>query len=239
MADIALQHPGRVTILKEYGKWDEMAHRQRMLETARDFDHQATHIAMIDADEVLTADSMPIIRKDIEMLQPGVMLYASMFNMRGTHLTYHTNGVWGNRQLSIAFKDTPAAHWQGDTFHHREPHGVYWRHIQSPAKVMHLWGVTERRLIARHALYKVTEAQRWPNKPRASIDAQYNLAIKPRATDPEWTFATAPDKWWCAYSRLTRHMDLDRVPWQEAEVRRMLAADPSLADGLDLFGVEK
>src|SRR5271154_3836415 len=49
------EHPGRVHALLHHGtQWDEMRHRQNMLEVARDAG--ATHIAIIDADEVLTGN---------------------------------------------------------------------------------------------------------------------------------------------------------------------------------------
>src|SRR5215475_9209519 len=41
-------------------QWREMEHRQQLLDIARHY--EATHIALIDADEVLCADSLPGIR---------------------------------------------------------------------------------------------------------------------------------------------------------------------------------
>jgi hypothetical protein len=239
--DVEFDIGERVTILRDDSPgWDEMRHRQRMLAAARE--HGATHIAITDCDEILTADSLPFIRSEIESLTPivatNVMLYPRLYNMRGTPTRYHLNGIWGNRSLALAFKDTPAAHWSGDMFHHREPHGVSWMHGRSTCRVMHLWGVTERRLIARHQLYKLSERSRWPNKPVPEIDAQYNLAIRPRVGEAPWTFAEAPVEWWDKYRPLMdRYLDLDRAPWQEQRVREILSERPGLAAGLDLFGL--
>src|SRR5215475_6624079 len=62
--DIAMQvmsETKRAVILYEYDTaWHEMRHRQRMLEEARALG--ATHIAIIDADEVLTANLIRRVR---------------------------------------------------------------------------------------------------------------------------------------------------------------------------------
>jgi hypothetical protein len=55
-----------------------------------------------------------------------------------------------------------------------------WRAVgQGKGGIMHLWGLNERRLIAKHAAYKMTETLRWPNKPRSEIDRMYSLAFDP------------------------------------------------------------
>jgi hypothetical protein len=120
---------------------------------------------------------------------------------------------------------------------------------------MHLWGVSERRLKAKHALYKMTERVRWPAKGVAEIDTYYNhalgtnLAFAPdrrqfpgrdldvRAKDT-WQFADVPPDWWAPYSDWLPMLDINRVPWQEDECRRLAKEHgPELFEGLDLFGV--
>src|SRR5580704_9704047 len=55
VAEIAEQNPGRVHVISEScADWPEMSHRQRLLETARQ--QKATHVAIVDADEVLTGN---------------------------------------------------------------------------------------------------------------------------------------------------------------------------------------
>jgi len=113
----------------------------------------------------------------------------------------------------------------------------------------HLWGVSERRLRAKHALYKVTERLRWPSKPAGEIDRMYNLWRSPgdcagygnqEWTKP-WTFADVPREWWDPYQKeLLDHLDpvAFSEPWQEAEVRRLVAEHGAETfKGLDLFGV--
>lgn len=108
---------------------------------------------------------------------------------------------------------------------------------------MHLWGSSERRLIAKHAWYKVTERLIFPSKPEDRIDALYNLAIKGTndanyGTPATWTYSPAPESWWAPYAHLMKYLDVDKEPWQEAEVRRLVAEHArEKFSGLDLFGV--
>ena len=61
---------------------------------------------------------------------------------------------------------------------------------------MHLWGVSEKRLVAKHALYKLTERIRWPEKPVEEIDQMYSWAIHGAAnygTPATWQYAQVPE----------------------------------------------
>lgn len=247
VADLHSEFPGRIGDVDAVGPWDEMRHRQRLLDCARSED--ATHIAMIDADEVLTANLLPTpelirIRGMVNALKPGDMLELPGYNLRGSLDRYHSNGIWGNRWFSCAFKDTPEAHWAGDKFHSRNPAGVRWRNWrpiqQGEGGILHLWGASERRLIAKHALYKVVERLRFAHKPVAEIDDLYSLAIKPRE---RWEFASTPREWWnygatpaAVYANVADSIQAE--PWQEAEVRRLVQEHgKEKFQGLDLFGV--
>lgn len=222
--------------------WDEMEHRQKMLECARSND--ATHVAIIDADEFLTANLLGRTRGDIEYytLHEG-LLELPGYNLRerdgSDPWQYHANGVWGNRWFSTAFRDRPEAHWGGDRFHHRAPMGVNWMRNhpvqQGCGGTLHLWGASERRLRAKHALYRITERLRWPDKPAADIERLYSLATTPR--EP-WTFKTVPPEWLSGYEDLMPHLKLDAEPWQLAEVKRLVQEYGSERFiGLDLLGV--
>lgn len=231
------------------GHWDEMKHRDRLLARARA--EGATHIAMIDADEVLTSNLLDCIRPLVEDLGPGQMLELPGYNLRNSLYRYHSNGVWANRWFSCAFKDDPALHWSGDKFHSRNPDtdGAIpranwrpWRPIkQREGGILHLWGASEKRLVAKHALYKVVERLRFEGKSAKEIDDLYNLAIKePTDWRELWTFAAVPvESWWAHQLGPGEHrIDLDGDPWQAAEVRRLVAEHGrDRFAGLDLFGV--
>ena len=241
---VAREFEGRVHVLLDYGtRWDEMRHRQNMLEVARD--EGATHIAIIDADEVLTGNILELAKGRVLRPYNTELLQLPLYNLRGGIDRYHANGLWGNRIVSLAFADDPALGWSGDKFHAREPQGKRLRPFQ-PIKhvgggVMHLWGASERRLLAKHALYKVTERLRWPDKSVIEIDMMYSMCVKGSAgtcAPSLWTFSCVPESWWAPYQHLMKYLDIDAEPWQEAEVRRMVDLyGKGRFSGLDLFGV--
>lgn len=235
--------------------WDEMRHRQCMLGVARD--RGATHIAIVDADEVVTRNLVEgaTLSRLIEGMPRGMALELPGYNLReggarGTGLQrYHANGVWGKRWFTTAFVDDPRLSWSGDKFHSRQPAGVNlkpYRPIeQGDGGVMHLWGSSERRLRAKHALYKITERLRWPDKPVQDIDQMYSWAIHGDPGQPTfgtpatWTFAAVPEAWWKPYERLmAEHLHVDAEPWQQSECVRLIKEHgPRMFAGLDLFDV--
>ncbi len=263
LAEIEREHPGRVVVLHEDDpKWDEMRHRQDMLTTARYL--KATHVAIIDADEVLTGNLLPSVgrveekrsqhesrywgvRQQLEECIGGHVMQLPGYNLRGSINRYHADGIWGRRWFSTAFRDDARLSWGGDTFHAREPKGIelrpYTPIAQGQGGVVHLWGASERRLRAKSALYKVTERLRWPDKPVADIERMYNWATKGEnghsyGTPDTWTYRDVPAEWWAPYAHLMKHLDVDAEPWQEAEVRRLVAEHGAERFvGLDLFGV--
>lgn len=232
-------------------QWNEMLQRNCLLSMARE--RGATHIALVDADEFLTGDLLRDIRGLVERCGCGTMLELPGYNCRdwkvGDYRMYHTNGVWGQRWFATAFQDTPAAHWGGDQFHHREPFGVGWNRWKAMAQgqggTLHLWGASERRLRAKHALYKITERLRWPNKAASEIEYTYDPATNPESemacrmrVNGPWTFAPVKPEWLEPYQELMQYLDIDAEPWQVGEVKRLVqeyGAERFI--GLDLLGV--
>lgn len=236
-----------------YDGWQEMAQRQAMLDEARKL--KPSHIAIIDADEVLTANLVPTIREHIEFMPRNAMLELPGYNLR-QGWRYHANGLWGKRWFSTAFVDGPTLGWSGDRFHSRKPGGRAW-FIWQPVRqheggILHFWGFDVRRLRAKHALYKVTERIQWPGKPVQLIEREYNQwrsredCLWRNHREPEWEYAEVPDEWAPGIelnpsdSRFLRTcaLALDQEPWQEDEVRRLVEKHGRAKfDGLDLFGV--
>jgi hypothetical protein len=217
-------------------EWNEMAHRQELLEDARTLN--PTHFAIIDADEILCATLLPTIREAIEALPEKTALQVPWIILRGSVHRYHSNGQWGGAWRSIAFKDSPDLHWEGDRFHHTEPFGLtrgvrYSDHEQGG--MLHLWGVSERRLRAKQALYKMTERLRWPEKMVVTIDQFYSKWKCPAGE--LWSFETVPDAWLAGYDvRLIN--ETPAAIWQEGECNRLYALHGAEAfHGLDLFGL--
>ena len=243
IANLEREYPGRIHAIRdEYSEWREMQQRQMLLDVARRAG--ATHLAIVDADELLTANLVEVIRRSIETMPKGYILQLPGYNLRGHMRRYHANGIWGHRWFSVAFANDPRACWHGDRFHHREPMGpslTQWRPFpQGAGGVLHLWGLSERRLIAKHALYKMVEALRWPTKSKESIDRMYTLAFDPcmdKRFDQRWTYEIAPESWW-NYGDALAYLNADAEPWQEAMCRELCAKHGAARfAGLDLFGV--
>ena len=235
--EIATYNPGRVSLLTETDPaWNEMACRQRTLDEARRIG--ATHCAIVDADEILTANLLPVIRGEIEKLSPGRTIEVGMLAMWRSLYKYRTgHSIWSNRtDLTLAFCDQPSLCWtttQGYDHHHRAPLGItarVWSGLTGG--VMHLQWASWRRLVAKHAKYKMMERIKYPAKATAEIDRMYSLALD----ESDLIVSDAPIAWWDFYHDW--NIKLDAVPQQEAECQEwMKQYGTELFNGLDLFGV--
>ncbi len=239
--ELQREQPGRIELIEIADpKWDEMKHRQIMLDCGRLAG--ASTFAMIDADEVLTANiASPRFARHIEnTASPSKIVALPGYNLRDG-FRYHLNGVWGQRWFSLAFQDRPGIGWQGDTFHSREPKpwfgGTERMYRQGDGGILHFWGFSERRLRAKHRAYKILEALRWPAKPVAEIENMYSLALRGSGVHDNpstWRFAEVPAAW--RYPEWERkYLHPDTVPWQEAWCERMIAEHGAARfAGLDL-----
>jgi hypothetical protein len=113
---------------------------------------------------------------------------------------------------------------------------------QGQGGILHLWGLNERRLVAKHAAYKMIETLRWPMKSRTEIDRMYSQAFDPAMNprfDQIWRFAAAPESWWEPYRpMLDKYLHADSEPWQEKMCRDLYTLyGRHRFTGLDLFGV--
>ena len=228
-------------------EWQEMRHRQSLLEAARYLDG-TTHIILVDADEVLTGPLIPLIRDDILSMPSKCIFQLPWIQLRGGITEYHSYGVWAEQNVSFAFVDRPEYHWaqrDGYDFHHRHPMGPQMLPFRPiPRKrggLMHLQMASERRLRAKQALYKMTEVLRWPGRSTVEqINAMYNVAVYGQETprrDP-FIMAQVPKEWWAPYDRLMGHLKIHAEPWQEARCRELWAEHgPDKFKGLDLYGV--
>ncbi len=238
--------------------WREMAHRQQMLEMARTL--KATHIACVDADEILSANLLPHIRSMFEALPKGRILQIPWLCLRGGLDRVHISGPWADGQnVTTGFVDSPELYWSsagrgGYDFHNRAPmgrqvvpylpHGNYTGAGRN-AGLIHLQFVSDRRLRAKQALYKMTELLRWPGRePVSMIDQRYNLAVYGAYSGPDanmdQTLGPAlQEPWWGAYKDLMQYFHPDAEPWQEREVKRLIQEHGrERFQGLDLFGVD-
>lgn len=241
LEELATEYPGRVLIVDhEDPEWREMEHRQWLLTIARQYD--ATHIALVDADEVLCGDSLPHVRAQIERLPAGRCVNVRMYCMWRGIQQYRTDpgSVWSNRRdLALAFCDAPRLAWaaaeDGYQHHARAPQHSRPVHADDLG-VMHLQFADWRRLKAKHALYKVRERLAYPQRPVALIESMYNQALN----EVNIEVKTTPWPWLEPYRDIVQHLNMKRVPWQEAEVQRIVRQHGAgMFAGLTLFGVDR
>lgn len=252
LIDLAGEYPSRVTVLNERNPvWEEMRHRQRLLDTARGLG--ASHVCLIDSDEVLTGDLLPSIRGFVEHCPAGQTMQLPWLCLRGSKDLVHRSGVWGEQNVSMGFKDAPGLGWEsasrgGYDFHQRAPMGrafAGYRPIQSRSSgLMHLQFVSDRRLRAKQALYQATEVLRWPGRETPDqIRKKYSLSVyghdhPPVPGDRDFDLSQCPAAWWQPYAHLMSHYRPDAEPWQEATLKALVAEHGAAKfAGLDFFGV--
>lgn len=241
----------RVLVVGDHNtEWQEMRHRQALLELARSQAIGATHMVLVDADEVLTGPLIPLIREDILHTPSRAIFQLPWIQLRGGITEYHSYGTWAEQNVSFAFVDRPDYHWaqrEGYDFHHRHPMGPQMLPFRPvPRKrggLMHLQMASERRLKAKQALYKMTEVIRWPGRSTPEeLNKLYNVAVYGQETwrrDP-FVLAKCPPEWWEPYKELMGHLKIHADPWQETEVRRLWKEHgPEKFAGLDLYEVQR
>lgn len=246
IADIDRENPDRLVVLEEpEGTWTEMAHRQRCLEAARKIG--GTHMVYIDADEILTGNLLDRIGGKIESLRPQDQLNVPWLHLwRGIDQFREKDGsVQANSWVTVAWQDRSGYHWEarkGYDFHQRDPMGprgyaIKWPPVWNEGGIMHLQHVRWRHLLAKQALYKMTEVIRWPGRDSVmAVDRRYNYAVG------EWNLNTSPvpAEWWKPYEHLMQYLDVDetREPWQEKVCKQMWEQyGEKRFRGLDLFEI--
>ena len=244
---VVAEHPGRVTVIQwPDEEWTEMAQRQFMLDKARDLG--ASHIALVDADEILTANLLPSIRIMITSTPPLAIFQLPWLCMRGGADRVISAGPWAKAEVSTAFLDDAIFHWkarEGYDFHHRHPMGIGAElkvsHLYRPMPLrtgglMHMQFASRRRLIAKHYLYQLTERLRWPDR-RTALDVNLMYSNTVRTSDSA-PVSQVPASWWSDYDGLARRfLDIDQEPWQIEQCRKMIAAHPGIEHGLNSFGL--
>lgn len=229
--------------------WLEMSHRQRLLECARA--RGATHIAIVDADEVLTGNLLSTIREtiNIQTMHGFIVNVPWLCLPRGIDRVVTGASYWGERQnVCIAFKDREDFHWSsagrgGYDFHHRPPMATGDRSFVNALRpesggLMHLQFLSYERLRAKQALYQMTEVLRWPGRTKPSeLAAMYGRAVLESEPSACQTRAV-PAEWWDPYRPLLKYLHVDAEPWQKKEVARLIAEHGrEKFAGLNLFGL--
>jgi hypothetical protein len=238
--DAAFEYDGRVILHRwsDTEQWDEMFVRQKSLEVGRAAG--GTHFAIVDCDEVLTANIIPKIREEFEWLYEGQCIEVPMLAMRDLDHYQDDDTVWSRAWLTLGFRDKESLSWKpqedGYHFHSRPPHGVmsHRRRYLTDKRdggAMHLQWCNQRRIKAKHAHYAATEWIRWPNhRGKVGINETYAMALQP----PDKVSEVSP-YWWLGLER--NLIQTDGVPWHEADLQRLIAKHGrEFFDGIDLKG---
>jgi hypothetical protein len=231
-----------IVVAKDEPDWNEMTLRQSMLELARA--DGATHIALVDDDELISGNLLPIIRALVEHVPEGRILQLPWLCLRDGISSVMTTGLWSRATVSTAFRDDPAFHWaaqgpDGYQHHHRHPLGrpfaTYEPVTERSGGLMHLQFSSSLRLRAKQWAYQLIEMSRWPNrKPASEVAAYYGRTVREaEAARVERVWS----QWWQPYQHLMRYLDVDAEPWQLEQCRRMLCENPGIGRGLDSFGL--
>ncbi len=225
--------------------WTEMAHRNALLENARSLrtlsGESASHIVIVDCDEILSGNLLPTIRQMVLATPRGSVLQLPWVQLKGSVSTYISSGMWSQQCASTAFPDDPAYHWaarNGYDHHHRHPmgkplayHMPLGRNVMAGG-IMHGQMISERRLRAKQKWYVLTEATRWPGrKTYQELNAMYGPTVHCKDK-----LEAVPAEWWAPYQHLLKYLDLESEPWQEKAAQEMI--DKYGRDyfaGLDLF----
>lgn len=221
--------------------WAEAAIRQRMLEAGREAGGDA--FLVIDADEVVSRNQAERVKQSLAELEPGRGLELPWLAMwQSLDAFRHDDSVWTENFQTFGFRDGPGVDYRSDRdgydLHMRVPKGL----ARPPARpiataldggLLHLQFANRRRLLAKHAWYKMTELVRFPGRDQvARIDAMYSQALDERRLGVR----DADGSWWSGYRKDL--VDLSIAPWHEAEVLRLWCEwGEAFFDGLELWGL--
>ena len=217
--------------------WAEMGHRMGVLQVARVRFHP-THMAMIDADEILTANYRDKIRGIIEPLPESTVIRVAMVPTWRTLDQFRDDGsVWCGSMLSVAFRDHRDLGWWssgGYEHHNRNPrHSTYtdcWKNKRDGG-VMHLQFANWTRLLQKHVWYRMMEHVRWPGRNTTStLNKTYDQALNEAGIG----FSPIPASWWGPEKSL---ITFPETTWFDTEIKGMLEEfGRARFDGLDLKG---
>lgn len=233
-SDAAVPDNQRVTrLVSDAPAWDEADIRLHMLEVGRRMG--GTHFVLIDADEVATAN-LPI-RDMAHALKPGEGLRLPWLHLWRSLDQYRVDPSSFGSQAStvVVFRDHPSLTYRhcddGYQIHMRGPAGVAWSMVgDRSAGLMHMQHASWRRVVAKQAMYRMVEHLRWgETRPVKETNRRY----RPATDETGLKLADVQAEWWP--DGIRDLIDVTAEPWQEAEIRRLLAEHgPERFAGLEL-----
>lgn len=225
--------------------WNDMDVRQQLLVNGRSYG--GTHFAIIDADEILSGNLLPVLREYVSQLPRHTIFQPPWVCLRDSIDKRMTSGVWAKQYISCVFADEPWCHWKpqanGYDQHHRAPMGraeIPFRPLcHAHGGLMHLQFVNMARLRAKQAWYQLMERKRFGHIfTVAQIRERFALTVREAESAQ---LSDVPPSWWEPYRAKgwLKYLHPERDPWQLAEYRRLLAENPGIENGLDDFGIRR
>ncbi len=244
LAQVAREHPGRLHVLHEPDpQWREAAIRQRLLEAARE--RGATHVWVLDGDEVLAGHLLPAIRGELAALKEGEALKVPVLDLWRGLDRYRDDERFELNHVFLGFRDSPEVSFapapDGYDLHRRFPVGVEraraFPAARSEGGVLHLAFVHWRRILTRSAWYKMLERLRFPWRATPEqINQKYDLDLD------EGALRTAPvdPLWWQPYLPWLGSVDTASPSWFEDACRGLWREHGSGAfAGLDFWDLPR
>jgi hypothetical protein len=201
-----------------------------------------THFAMIDADEAITANTLPNIRSWVESLPkaevlelPMVATWRSLYNYRDD------NSVWSRAWVSLAFKDTPELRWKPDStgyqHHSRKPAGIESRKLmlkRGEGGIFHMQWIDWDWLKIKQTWYAMKDLIQYPERGVERIGKMYGESL-----DETYIKITpVPKEWNIPYQNLINLMNTNCEPWQKAECDEMIERYGSaMFEGFEKYGL--
>jgi hypothetical protein len=225
-AELARAHRGRVRVItRDDPGWPQWEHRQAALEVARNLG--ATHVSVVDDDELLAAPAVPLIRDAAARVPPGHTLKIPWWRLTSAARV----GTVGQVDLVVGL--APTVRWEPLAFPEglRSPLGLIAGRVWegTPGPLLHLGDVPPGRLLARYALYRLCARLAWPAATPKEIAHRWQL---PAQDDGQ----PVPADFWPAGA--LAQVDLNAPSWHAGECRRLVAAHGrDRFAGLDLLGV--
>lgn len=192
----------------------------------------ATHVLVIDTDEVLTGNLVAGARA---MAEANRIVYLPWIQVWDQPDAYRTS--W-NQPLPFLFEVSRKSHWISSA-HGRFPADVAAAPYPSAPHVaygtggvMHLQFLSRRRLAWKRLMYRLGERMIYPERAPQVIDHKFADGIVPPRADE---LAPMPAEWWAGLEDLRPHLHPEMPPWHEAECHRIVQErGREILDGLDL-----
>lgn len=233
---ISIEYPGRVSVVIESGEFHPLNFFHAM--TARAFREGATHVAIIDADEVLSGNLIPYVRDEIFSLPPHMSFELPWVPIVGDFSTRDT-GRLSQIHTGFAFCERGETCFilapEAGTYDIHAPRlpfqirNLYAYHERGGA-LMHLSHLDMRRLRAKEVLWKIMEINRWPGRKSPEyLNSYYDSALE---VGP---LVAVPLTWWHAYLQWLPLVRIGDESWAERQVKECLAKDRPRYAGINTF----